>query len=67
MAQLKEQILCCETCLKLVKLPIGGPLPKIFFCCHRCVCTEMLFQMHWCDEDINRRDHYKRLTRGEGP
>jgi len=40
---------------------------------HKAVCSpvcksaEMMFTEYWSDEEINRRAHYKELTKGEAP
>ena len=33
-------------------------------CSPACKAAEMLFQMHFNDEEVNRRAHYNALTRG---
>jgi hypothetical protein len=33
-------------------------------CSQSCKDAEMLFNVHWSDEEINRRTHYIELTKG---
>ena len=56
----------CFWCLKPVVMPEGFDEKK-----HKPICSigcknaEMLFNLHFSDEEINRREHYRYLTRGE--
>lgn len=57
---------CCEWCNAIVKVRDTFDEMR-----HRVVCSivckeaELLFQQHYCDEEINRREHYRVLTKGE--
>jgi len=35
------------------------------FCSIGCLNAEMLFNLHFSDEEINRRAHYRLLTKGD--
>lgn len=57
---------CCFWCNAIVEMKPGFNEKKSKpFCSVTCLEAEMLFQMHYCDEEINRRNHYDELTRGE--
>ena len=56
----------CFWCLKPVAMSDGFDEKKSKpFCSIGCLNAEMLFNLHFGDEEINRREHYRYLTRGE--
>ena len=55
----------CVWCLAPVKVRDNfDHLRHAAVCSTVCKQAEMLFQMHFCDEEINRRAHYRELTKG---
>lgn len=53
---------CCSWCLKV--LDTKTPRPRKIFCSNGCRDAEALFEGMFSDEEINRREHYARLTKG---
>lgn len=57
---------CCVWCWKPVK--VKAPYDELrhkAVCSQPCKDAEMLFKWHFSDEEINRRAHYRELTKGE--
>lgn len=52
----------CSWCEKI--LDTNTPRPTIVFCSQGCRDANELFEMMFSDEEINRRDHYRELTKG---
>jgi hypothetical protein len=58
---------CCVWCSAPVKvLDTYDDLQHKAVCSPGCKDAETLFCIHYSDEEINRRDHYHDLTKGEG-
>ncbi len=56
---------CCVWCWKPVKVKDDyDELQHKAVCCRGCKDAETLFNIHFSDEEINRRAHYRFLTRG---
>jgi len=56
----------CVWCSALCKVPDNfNPLLKDVVCSKTCREAELLFQLHFSDEAINRRAHYRAITKGE--
>ena len=55
----------CIWCLYPVVVPENHKPKKLLVCSTGCRDAEMLFQRMFSDEEINRRDHYTELTRGD--
>ena len=53
----------CSWCTKIHETTI--PRPNKVFCNAGCRDAENLFEICFSDEEINRRDHYQQLTKGE--
>lgn len=61
-----SKYVCCEWCLSSIQVKDSfNPKKKRVVCSTGCKDAELLFQQHWNDEEINRRDHYAYLTKGE--
>ena len=57
---------CCMWCLSPIQVKDTFKEQKRkIVCSQSCKDAEMLFTLHWSDEEINRRAHYHELTRGE--
>ena len=56
---------CCHWCLAIIEVPESFNKQKKVVCSQSCKDAEMLFNIHWSDEEINRRAHYDELTRGD--
>lgn len=56
----------CVWCNSIVKVRDNfDDLQHKAVCSQSCKDAEMLFMIHWGDEEINRRNHYIELTKGE--
>jgi hypothetical protein len=55
----------CYWCDKPVRVQDNfDPKTQRAVCCRGCKDAEALFQVHYSDEEINRRAHYRYLTKG---
>ena len=60
------KITCCIWCSTFVKVEdTFDDLQHRAVCSVTCKEAEMMFTQYWSDEEINRREHYKQLTKGE--
>lgn len=56
---------CCW-CLSIVKVSKNfNEKTHRAVCSQSCKDAENLFNLHWSDEEINRRAHYRELTKGD--
>jgi hypothetical protein len=56
---------CCAWCNKLLTLDGERDDKQFFYCSKSCKEADWMFKMMFSDEEINRRVHYRDLTRGE--
>ena len=57
---------CCTWCLAPIEVKdMFDERKRKMVCSQSCKDAEMLFTLHWSDEEINRREHYRILTLGE--
>ena len=54
----------CQWCGKFMQVDGNRDSKTVYFCSKPCVDAEKLFQLHYSDEEINRRWHYAQLTHG---
>lgn len=61
-----QKMTACVWCWKLMPAPKGYNEKKHKgVCCRGCRDAETLFNIHFSDEEMHRRAHYRHLTRGE--
>lgn len=60
------KLTACVWCSSIVK--VGDhydDLLHVAVCCQSCRDAENLFRLHYSDEEISRRAHYRDLTKGD--
>ena len=60
-----KNTVCCWCWKKVTVDNTYSDLKHKGVCSQSCKDAEMLFTQYWSDEEINRRAHYRELTKGE--
>ena len=61
-----SKLTACVWCSKIMEVPDSyDDLQHKGVCSKGCKDAENLFNMYYSDEEINRRAHYRYLTKGE--